>query len=309
MFKSRFKKIKVAIVVLHYHDLKLTQDCLKSTRDLVVKGFQLEVIVVDNGSKENLQSLAQKNSDYHFSQTKKNLGFTGGNNLGLQKALARRADWVLLVNNDTILDKRLVVNLLKAAKLDDKIGILGPKIYFAPGHEFHRQRYRSQEKGKVLWYAGGIVDWQNVLSSHRGVDEVDRGQYDEMVETEFVSGCAMMIHKKVLKTIGLLDDKYYLYLEDNDYCQRAKKRGFKVVYAPRAKVWHINAGSSQVGGDLQDYFLTRNRLLFGWRYAPLRSKLALLRESGKLLFKGRPWQKVAVSDFYIRNFRKGSWRG
>ena len=101
-----------------------------------------------------------------------------------------------------------------------------------------------------------------------------------------------------------------MYLEDADFCQRAKKAGFKLAYVPEAKIWHINSGSSKTGGDLQNYFLTRNRLLFGFRYAKLKTKLALNKESIIQLFNPSisKWQKIAIRDFYFNKLGKGSWQ-
>lgn len=298
----------VSLVILHFSDQKLTKQCLISAEKLKSKGFQLKTIVVDNNPKENLTALAKQFKKATFLKTKTNLGFAGGNNVGIKKAIEGGAEGIFLINNDTLLDKNLVVQLVKVMKADKKIGVLGPKIYFAPGYEYHQSRYKPAEQGKVFWYAGGEIDWRNILASHRGVDEVDRGQYDKKASTDFVSGCAMFIRREVVEKIGLLDERYFLYLEDADFCQRAKKAGFKVVYSPRGKLWHFNAGSSEVGGSLHDYFLTRNRLLFGFRHATLKAKLALAKESVKLLLKGRPWQRVAIRDFYARRFGQGSWR-
>ena len=118
----------------------------------------------------------------------------------------------------------------------------------------------------------------------------------------------MVITRRALEKVGLLDEKYFMYLEDLDYSERIKKAGFKIIYEPKAIVWHKNAQSSGVGSDLNDYFFTRNRLLFGMTYAPIRTKFALIRESGRLAVKGRKWQKRGVVDFYLRNFEKGSWK-
>lgn len=299
----------IGIVVLHYKDRRATAKCLESIVNLQKDGLEMKVIVVNNDPRESLGDLEEKFPGYFFVTSSKNLGFSAGNNLGIKKALEEGSDWVFLINNDAFVDKCLLVQLIKQIRQNSQIGIVGPKIYFAPGYEYHSDRYKDSERGKIIWYAGGINDWQNVLSSHRGVDEVDKGQYSRAEETDFVSGCAMMVKKEVFEKIGFLDEKYFLYLEDNDFCQRAKRAGFKVVYSPGGCVWHANAGSSKVGGMLQDYFITRNRLLFGLRYAPLRSKLALFRESAKILFNGRPWQKIGVKDFYLRKFNKGSWHG
>jgi GT2 family glycosyltransferase len=183
-----------------------------------------------------------------------------------------------------------------------EVGICGPKIYFAKGFEYHKEVYTAKEKGNVFWYAGGIVDWKNVLISHFGVDEVDSGQYESIRDTDFVSGCAMMVRSGVFEKVGFLDEKFAMYLEDLDFCLRAKNSGFKVVYAPVKTVWHKNAQSSSVGSQTQDYYVTRNRLLFAVKYAKTRAKLAVLRESIKLLFTGRPGQKQGVKDFYLGRF-------
>lgn len=298
---------KISLVVLHYINQDLTIKCLESVEKLQTVDFGLQVIIVNNNPKEDLKVLKRKFRKFEFLETGKNLGFTGGNNFGIKKALKKKADFVMLLNNDTLIDQSALVQLIKVASLIGQSGVLGPKIYFAPGYEFHQERYEPTEQGKIIWYAGGIVDWRNILASHRGVDEVDKGQYDKVEGTDFASGCAMLVKKEVFTKIGLLDERYFLYLEDLEFCQRAKKAGFKIVYVPQAKVWHFNAGSSEVGGPLHDYFLTRNRMLFGMRYAPVRSKIALLRESLRLLRSGRRWQRRGIKDFYLKKFGKGSY--
>ena len=316
---------KVFVVILHYKGKQLTRQCLLSLQKTKIGDFSFEVIVVDNHSPEPIGEFRKEFEKVIFLKNSQNLGFAEGNNVGIRKALQDGADYVFVVNNDTILDKNILIQLIsaiggsaaggKVASLNDKqslllrnkTAILGPKIYFAPGYEYHKERYEKNERGKVFWYAGGLIDWHNILTSHRGVDEVDKGQYNKQIETDYVSGCAMFVKREVFEKIGLFNKRYFLYLEDVEFCQRAKKAGFKVVYTPKAKLWHANAGSSAVGGSLQDYYLTRNRMLFGIRYAPWRTKLALFKESIGLLFTGRRWQKAGIRDFYLRKFSKGSY--
>lgn len=300
MIGQKFQKIFV--VVLHYKGRELTMACLESLKKTNQRGLKVRVLVIDNGSSEPLKW--QSNAFIEVIKAGANLGYVGGNNLGIKKALAEGADWVLVLNNDTFLPKDFFQGLVR----DDLKGeIIAPKIYFAPGKEYHYQRYQEEDRGKVIWYAGGVIDWHNVYGSHRGVDGVDNGQYDQQEETDFASGCAMLVKRQVWEKIGLFDKKYFLYLEDMEFCCRARRAGFKIVFNPRFYLWHLNASSSSVGSVLQDYFITRNRLLFGWCYASIRTKLALMKESWKILFTGRKWQKKGVRDFYLRRWGKGGW--
>jgi GT2 family glycosyltransferase len=213
-----------------------------------------------------------------------------------------------LINNDVIVDSDFLKNLVKNTQ---KYQLLAPKIYFAPGYEYHADRYKSKEKGHVIWFAGGQMDWNNIYGSHIGVDEVDHGQRDTVNDqVDFLTGCCLLVNRQVFEKIGFLDDDFFMYLEDADFCQRAKRNNFKLAYIPTSKIWHINAGSSKSGGDLQNYFITRNRLLFGFRYARFKTKLALIKESFFQLTNSKisKWQKTGIIDFYTRKLGKGSWQ-
>lgn len=298
----------VFIIVLNFNGKDDTVACLQSIEKLDTRNLKLEVVVVDNGSEEEFNPPVG-GSKIKVIKNKENLGYAGGNNVGIKYALKHGADYVVILNNDTIVDKDLVAELLKTAQSDDRVGIVAPKIYFAKGYEFHKDRYKESEQGKVIWYAGGMMDLANVLGSHRGVDEVDEGQYERGEETDFASGCCLLVSKALFENVGLFDEKYFLYYEDSDLSERAKRAGFTIMYIPRAVLWHKNAGSAGgSGSSLQDYYITRNRLLFGIRYAPLRSKAALLRESIGLLVNGRRWQRKGVFDFYLGRFGRGSFQ-
>jgi len=209
--------------------------------------------------------------------------------------------WAYFFGNENLINN--LVNLFEG-----NIGIISPKIYFAKGYEFHKDRYKENEKGRVIWYAGAVIDWKNVIGKHIGVDEVDKGQFNSSMETEYATGCCMIVKKQVFEKIGLLNEKYFLYYEDADFSMRAKRNNFKILFAPTAFMWHKNAASAGGSGSpLQDYYITRNRLIFGFRYASLRTKLALFRESIKILQIGRDWQKIGVKDFYLKKLGKGSY--
>jgi len=303
---------KVAIIILNWNKPELTIETVNSVLKINHSNFDYQIFLVDNGSSDNSLSIFQK----EFSSNKKikvisnsaNLGFVGGNNTAIKHILKLDFNQILLLNNDVLVDPDFLTNLVKNTS---KYSVLGPKIYFAPGYEYHHDRYTKKQLGHVIWFAGGQMDWDNIYGSHIGVDEVDNGQYDQINDkVDFLTGCCLLVNRQVFETIGLLDNSFFMYLEDADFCQRAKKNNFKLAYIPSAKIWHINAGSSKSGGDLQNYFITRNRLLFGFRYARFRTKLALIRESFIQLADSKisKWQKIGIKDFYIKKLAKGSWQ-
>ena len=294
----------VSIVIVNWNGKKDTIACLSSIKAMKKSGVVLDTIVVDNGSTNNsLEAIKTAHPWVHVVELKENLGFTGGNNIGIKKALSDNADLVWLLNNDTIVD----ANALALVEVfDDKtVGVAGSKIYFQKGHEYHKDRYTKDQQGKVLWYAGGLVDWANMYASHNGVDEVDYGQYEKLAETPFVTGCSFMVSREVIEHVGVLDEKYYLYLEDLDYCMRIERAGYRLLYVPTSIVWHVNAGSSGgAGNTLHEYYMTRNRLLVGLRYAPLRTKVALVREAFGFLYSGTKIKRQAVIDACLGKWGK-----
>lgn len=299
---------KVFVSLLTFNDNDSTWECLKSLSNLRKDNFELVVVVVDNASDIPFY-LKEKYTQFNFRIIKnnQNLGFSGGHNIGIKYALENGADFVVILNNDTEVDKNLIIDML--GSFDEETGIVVPKIYFAKGYEYHKDMYKGQDLGKVIWYAGGIMDWKNVIGEHIGVDEVDKGQFDEKKETEIATGCCMMIKKEVFEKIGLLNQKYFLYYEDADFSIRAKKRGYKIIYEPKAIIFHKNAASTGgSGSELQDYYITRNRLYFGLKYSSARTKTALFRESLRLVRGGRRWQRKAVKDFYRGKMGKGTYK-
>jgi len=299
------------LIILAYNGINLTLDVLDCISKLNLRGINAETIVVDNASKDDtttvLKDFKLPNMDFKLIANKENLGFAGGNNVGMKDAVKRGADFIVLLNNDIIIPKNLLKVLVDIALENPKYGLITPKIYFAKGYEFHKERYSKKDLGKVLWYAGGIIDKKNVYSFHRGVDKVDKGQYDKEGETDNANAACVLIRGDLIKEIGYLDEKMFLYWEDADFSRRAKNAGWKVIYTPKTHLWHkVSVASGGPGGEINDYFITRNRLIYGFRYSPLRTKFALVRDSVRLLFIGRKWQKMGVIDFYIRRLGKGS---
>lgn len=300
---------KVFAIAINFNKTEVTREWLDSMQKLHTPDFLLEIVIIDNASVEPFTvAKHQKKENVHIIYNKDNAGFTGGNNLGMEFALQNGANYILIINNDTIVDPHLVTHLLKTLESNPKIGMTTPKIYFAKGHEYHKDRYTKEDLGKVFWYAGGYTDWANIMSVHRGVDEVDHGQYDKAEQVEFASGCCMLIKREVLEKVGFFDKRGFMYYEDAILCERIRRSGYEIWYVPSATMWHLNAASTGgTGNELQDYFLTRNQMLFGMMYAPVRSKIALFRQSVRYLLHGRRMQKKGIRDFYLGRFGKGTY--
>lgn len=297
---------KIFAITVNYNRTDSTKRLLNSLEKIEIDNFDFDIIVVDNGTKEEFV-VSDKNDNVTIIRPGFNTGFSAGNNIGVKKALDRGADYILLINNDTIVDPGLVSNLLKVMESYEKIGIVAPKIYFEKGKEFHKGKYSKKDLGHVIWFAGGMMDWENAKSTHRGVDEVDYGQYDKVEKIDFATGCSMLIKREVFEKTGFFDERYFLYYEDADLCQRTIKAGFQIYYAPDAFLYHENASSSGTGSNLHDYFLTRNQMIFGMKYAPFNTQLALVKQSFNLLLNGREYQKKGIKDYYLRRFGKGTY--
>src|SRR3989344_6535880 len=235
----------VFIVILNFNNASVTKDCLKSLEKISHKDLIVQMVVVDNSTKEKITIGEKEFGDLSIKlmDPKENLGFTGGCNLGIMYAIDNGADYVVLLNNDTIVDENFVSLLVESAN-KERVGIVVPKIYYAEGSEYHKDRYSKDQLGKVIWYGGGYIDWENVVPKHFGVDEVDDGPYDSEKEVEFATGCCMLLTKEFINKVGMFDDKYFLYYEDADLSKRALNNKWKIIYCPKAIVWHRNAASS-----------------------------------------------------------------
>lgn len=262
----------IGLITVNYNQYQLTREFLESL-SLVKNTKDLIVFIADvSSSKENF-----KIGLYPMNVVMKNLpnkGYAFGINQGINYFIKSGVDKFCAINNDIFFDKNFAIEAEKSFKEND---IFGGKIYYAPGYEYHK-KYKKNEIGKVFWYAGGINDWKNVHTYHRGVDEVDKGQYEKLEETDFITGCMLFFDKKVINKIGLWDEKYFLYFEDADFCERAKKAGFKLYYNPKIIIYHKNAQSTGgSGSNLHQKYQRKNRLRFGLKYAPFKTKAHLIK--------------------------------
>lgn len=262
----------LALITVVYQNYSVLKDLFTSLEKQSNKNFHLFIADLS----KNREKI--KKTRFPITVIKgKNKGYAYGVNLGLKKAEEESFNFFCVMNNDTILANNFVESVLSSIKHHPS-SIIGGKIYYAPGYEFHKRRYSKKDLGNVIWYAGGSIDWKNIYIKHHHVDEIDEKKNIQPVETNFISGCLMAFNKTVLDSIGYWDERYFLYFEDADYCERAKKKRTKLIYDPSIIMWHKNAQSTEGSGSkLHQKYQEKNRLQFGLKYAPLKTKLHLLK--------------------------------
>jgi GT2 family glycosyltransferase len=247
---------RICIVVLNWNGLADTQECLHSL--LKVTHPSREVILVDNASSgDDVRQLTDEFGDsIRIIRNEKNYGFAGGNNIGIKYALNHLSpDYVFLLNNDTVVAPDFLDQMVEAAESNPKAGILGPKIFY----------YDFNGRKDILWTAGGKIRWWHPwVYDGIGHNDDDLPQYQRPATVDWISGAAMMIKRRVLEQISLLNTDYFFGSEDVEYCLKARAHGFKCLYVPTARVWHKVGRSRPKRGpsfaDLPDYYrlLRRN---------------------------------------------------
>jgi hypothetical protein len=244
---------KVSIIVLNWNGKEDTIECLESLKYIDYPNY--EIIVVDNASTDgSVECLQNLNMDIQLIVNKENIGYSKGNNVGILKAFENNTDYIMILNNDTFVDSNFLVELIKVAESDQKIGILGPKTYYA-------------EPRSIIYWAGSKINWYTGQPMHIGQKEEDNGQYNDISKVDFVAGSCMLIKKQVIEKIGLLPNEYFLLWEDIDYSVNAKKNGYELVYVPDSKIWHKESVSIKKIKGLRLYYSVRNRFIFHKKYA------------------------------------------
>ena len=262
----------VHIIILNWNGREDTLGCLESVSR--INHPNLKVIVADNGSTDGaLEAIKLRFPWVQRVDNGANLGFAGGNNSAVKLALDAGADFVLLLNNDTIVDPGMVSGFVEAAGRMPRAGIFGAKIYF-------------HADPKRLWYAGGYWNEHTLSFNEHGAGEIDRGQFDALTETEWVIGCAMFVRADVFRKIGLLEHKFFLNNEEIDFCSRAKRAGIACAYVPDARLWHkVSASFGGEDSPLKEYFSARNRLLWAQRNAGLGLRWRIYASSARSLMR------------------------
>jgi GT2 family glycosyltransferase len=215
---------RVSIILLNWNSYEVTMECLLSLRKMDYKNF--EVVMADNGSVDgSAEKLLASAPEIRLVRNATNLGFAGGCNAGIRDALSRENDYVLLLNNDTIVAPDFLSQMVSAAESDSAIGAASPKILFF-------------DRPDRLNYAGGVHKLWRLFPSVIGLRQLDDGRYDQMREVSFLTGCAFLIKAEVVRRVGVLEEVYFHFYEDIEWSLRIIKAGFKCVYVPKAVIWH-----------------------------------------------------------------------
>lgn len=227
------KNPKIVIILLNYNNYNDTFNCVESLKKIKYSNFS--IIIVDNKStNDSLERLKNiENSKIKIIESGKNGGFAFGNNIGIKEALEQKAEYVLLLNNDTIVTPNFLDKLVECFYIEHDIGIATSRIMY------------NDERDKI-WYAGGNIDWNNLRAIHEGINQ-NIYKNNEKKVVGFASGCCMLISSECLKKVGDLPEDYFMYCEDMDYCIRVREFGYKIIYNSDSVIYHCVSSSG--GGE------------------------------------------------------------
>jgi GT2 family glycosyltransferase len=241
--------LDLSIITVNYNGAKDTGVMIESLHDNL--SIPYEIIVVDNGSRENEAVLLQESYPFIKAiRSEKNLGFAGGNNVGIEAA---SGEYLFFLNNDTYVQDGSISHLLDALKRDSSLGGISPKILFA------------DEEGGIQF--AGYTPLSRVTLRNRliGCRESDKGQHDVVSATPYMHGAAMLVRREAITKAGKMPELYFLYYEELDWSVRIRQAGYRLEYHPSATVYHRESSSTGQESPLKIFYMTRNRLLFARR--------------------------------------------
>lgn len=240
----------ISVITVNYNGLQDTLEMIASLQAHIHK-TTYEIIIVDNGSREDEAALLQQRfPDIIIIRSEKNLGFAGGNNLGIRKA---RGKYIFLLNNDTLVEDDSLHLLCETLDHHPEAAAVSPKIKFAVAP-------------RNIQFAGFTPLTKYTLRNKGiGYNEPDHGQYDTPAPTAFLHGAAMMVRRTAIEKAGSMPEIYFLYYEEMDWCSSFIRQGYTLRYVPHCTIFHKESNTTGAGSPLKTYYLTRNRLLYAWR--------------------------------------------
>jgi len=242
----------VYIIVLNYNGCRDTLECLESLERVSYVSFR--VVVVDNCSTDESDlEIRAKYPGHKFIQTGKNLGYAGGNNLGIRLALENKADYVCLLNNDTTVTPDFLEPLVNWMEQDKTTGIAGPKVC-----DYYKQDIIQATGSKANLFLGKFYQ----LNRGKKKDGVQG-----VLEVDYVAGACLLIRSELISKIGLVSEEYFLFFEETEWCLKAKRAGQKVVCVCESVIFHKGSKSTEKVSGIQEYYMTRNQIIFEKRNA------------------------------------------
>lgn len=251
---------RVVIVLLNWNGRDDTLACLASLRDVV--DDDVSVLVVDNGSTDDsVAAIRAAHPDVELIETGANLGYAGGNNVGIRHAVAAGAEFVLVLNNDTTCAPDVVTRLLEAASRHPRAGMFCPRILYM--HEPER-----------VWFDGARWKSDALTFGFPGKDRLESELPADDHETDYACGAALFVRAEVVRQVGAFDERFFLVWEESDWCYRARKAGWSSMVVPAAKVWHkVGASFGSEASPLRTYFSARNKLVWLQRHGTAAERL------------------------------------
>lgn len=289
MEKTKIRK--VAVVILTCNALELLKDCLDSLKNNKNNHYQITIFVVDNDTKNDTGSIiASKYPEVILIQNKINYGFSKGINFGLRLAYKLNFDWIMLLNDDTIVKPETIINLIKESERN-KYLISGPVILTKDGN---------------IWSEGGILDKLRYSGGLSGFGQKKKA-ITKNTKTGFVSGTAMLVHNNVFKKVGFLDEDYFLYYDDVDFCFRASLKGMPSYIIPSSQIIHLETATIKKNSPSHYYHSAKSHLIFVFKRAPLNIKLREILRLFKTFFElmtnndpvKKKYELKAISDFLL----------
>jgi GT2 family glycosyltransferase len=259
----------VVTVILNTNRREDTLACLASLAGSTYGNHHS--IVLDNASTDgSVEAIRAAFPAVEIISLAENRGYAGNNNVGIAAALDRGADWVFVLNEDTILDPACLAELIKVAESDSRVGIVGPLVY-------------HHNEPTVIQSAGGRLG-RNWESQHIAQNEPDTQQFTAPRAVDWISGCAILVRRAVIEQVGLLDERFFYYWEETEWCLRAARAGWQIVHTPHARLWHKGVQRDYRPKPSVAYYNTRNRLLMlAKHHAPLRTRLAVWGQIARTL--------------------------
>ncbi len=282
-------RYNVAVIVLNWNNTADTLDCLRSISRIHYPN--VHSIVVDNGSDDNsYDQIRAVFPEVDLVKTGANLGYTGGNNVGIDYGLNIGADFFWLLNDDVIVAPDSLSRLVEAATTRPDSGFLGPMV-------------RIREQPDFILSAGGIFDDQ-FEPVFRGQGRLDYGQYDQIVEVDFLSGCSLLVSRPLLERVGSLDEDFFAYYEDVEWCYRGGSAGFNTLFVPEALVWHPDTRTRDKDSSTVEYYISRNYLLFLRKHKIGKAQMA--RTITRYIKRLANWS-INPKYYSIRGKRNALW--